>query len=263
MAAWNSELTVADAIESVLAQTLTDWELIVVSDGSTDGTDRTVASYAANDARIKHIRTAGQNGAAASRNLGLREARAPYAAILDSDDVALPTRLERQVELLDGRPEVGATSSQLLEFGRWGGPVLSYWPCDASGIRRRQSKHEMPIPHPSVTFRRSLVLAVGGYDERLKRAEDYGLLLKFSGLPVVLHCSPDPLVMYRTTRPVEYGYVLREGQWAQLARQILAGRDNNHLELRSTTRVLTDIRSTLRWLRRSMRESYRKPRSNG
>ena len=99
----------AEAIESVKAQTYGNWELLLVDDGSTDGSSE-VASQAAAAAsgRVRYLQHAGHRnlGMSASRNLGIEQARGEYVAFLDGDDVWLPEKLERQVALLEARPEI-------------------------------------------------------------------------------------------------------------------------------------------------------------
>ena len=97
--AYNRERYLADAVDSVLAQTFTDFELLIVDDGSRDRTVEIAKSY--RDPRIRLVRHERNRGVAAARNTGVAEARGAYVAFLDSDDVAYPDRLARQVAFLD------------------------------------------------------------------------------------------------------------------------------------------------------------------
>jgi len=101
MPAHNAVRFIGAAIESVLAQTHADWELIVVDDASTDGTSNRARAYAERDARVRYISTTHNVGVAGARNLGLEMARGRYIAFLDSDDLWFPRKLELQVEFLD------------------------------------------------------------------------------------------------------------------------------------------------------------------
>ena len=107
MPSWNTGAFIAESIRSVLAQTYSNWELIVVDDGSTDNTDEVVASFS--DPRIKYFKNPRNVGAALTRNRALREARGEWMAFLDSDDLWAPEKLERQ-----------------LAFMKDGGHVFSY-----------------------------------------------------------------------------------------------------------------------------------------
>lgn len=100
MPAFNAQAYIEEAIRSVLAQTVTDWELLVLDDGSTDGTRDTVAALAAEDPRIRLLPNWENMGAARTRNRGLELCAGQYVALLDSDDVWYPTKLEAQLALL-------------------------------------------------------------------------------------------------------------------------------------------------------------------
>ena len=98
MPTYNCGAFISESIDSVLAQTYTDWELIIVDDCSTDDTDRIVGSY--HDRRIRYIRNAQNMGAALTRNRALREARGRYIAFLDADDLWAPDKLSRQIAFM-------------------------------------------------------------------------------------------------------------------------------------------------------------------
>src|SRR5215204_4174429 len=106
----NSEEFIGEAIESVLGQTYENVELLFVDDGSTDGSTQIALQYAERfPEKVRYLEHAGHEnrGAAASRNLGIREARGEYIALLDSDDVWLKRKLEEQVGILQAHPEAG------------------------------------------------------------------------------------------------------------------------------------------------------------
>lgn len=95
MPSWNTEKHIAKSIQSVLAQTYENWELIIVDDCSTDNTDEIVAGF--DDLRIKYLKNIQNTGAALTRNRALREANGEWIAFLDSDDIWMPEKLEKQV----------------------------------------------------------------------------------------------------------------------------------------------------------------------
>lgn len=101
MPAFNAEATIVSAIKSVCAQTMTDWELIVIDDGSTDETCRIVRRMAREDARIRLLYNGENRGTAYSRNRGLALSRGAYVALLDSDDLWRPEKLARQIALAE------------------------------------------------------------------------------------------------------------------------------------------------------------------
>ena len=105
MPAHNAEHTIRASIESVRAQTYPEWELIVIDDGSTDGTAAIVEEYTQTDNRIRLVRNPACTGVGAARNRGGKEARHDYVAFLDSDDLWTPDRLERQMERVASCPD--------------------------------------------------------------------------------------------------------------------------------------------------------------
>lgn len=166
---------VRDAVESVLAQTYRDFELLVVDDASSDGTAEAVESYG--DPRTRVLRNDRNLGQVPSLNRGLREAAGEYVARLDADDVCLPRRLERQVAVLDSEPAValvGAWMDVVDERGRLWGKLRGHVR-DLPEFLFAILADRYPWGHPSVMFRREAVLALGGYDETLAPSEDKDL----------------------------------------------------------------------------------------
>ena len=120
----NEERFLEEAIESVLAQTYHDWELLLVDDGSTDRSSDIASDYARRCAgEIQHLEHEGHanRGMSASRNLGLRHAKGRFIAYLDGDDVWVPHKLDNQVTLLDGQPEAAMVYGPLLHWRTWPG----------------------------------------------------------------------------------------------------------------------------------------------
>ena len=99
MPSWNTERFIAETIKSVINQTYTNWELLIVDDCSTDKTDEIVASF--NDNRIKYFHNEKNSGAALTRNKALREAKGEWIAFLDSDDLWMPEKLEHQIDFMN------------------------------------------------------------------------------------------------------------------------------------------------------------------
>ena len=162
------------AITSILGQTMTDFELLVLDDGSTDGSDRMARSYP--DPRIRVIGNARQRGLTTTLNLGLREARAELIARQDADDVSAPSRLELQVAEMARRPDLallGAQAVMIDDAGRYAGDIARG--CDHDTIRW-ELLFDNAFVHSSVMFRRSVVVdALGGYDEGFRYCQDYEL----------------------------------------------------------------------------------------
>ncbi len=192
-----------DAIQSVLGQTFTDWELLLVDDGSTDGSNRTAIEFSARDARIRNItRTGGKNlGPAVARNLGLRHARAEFVALQDADDAWRPEKLSQQVELARAHRQAAMIFGRSLYWHSWNpadhepDSVPDLAPGDHLYAAPELWKLSYPFgkfgaPCPSdLLIRRSAMEAVEGFDEcfdhRYPTYEDIALLSKmFLNFPV-------------------------------------------------------------------------------
>ncbi len=185
-AAWISR-----AIASVLAQTLADLELVVVDDGSTDATPPLLS--AVRDPRLVVERQA-RAGLAVALNRALGRARAPLIARLDADDVALPTRLERQRAFLQAHPEVGVLGTAARVVDESDRDVeITRPPEDDRAIRRALIRRN-PFVHSSVMLRRALVSSVGGYDVSFAVAQDYDLWLRLSAITRMANLA-EPLVI--------------------------------------------------------------------
>ena len=204
MAAHNSAATIAESIESVRLQTRSDWELIVVDDGSRDATAEVGEGF--DDPRIRVVREADNRGPAAARNRGISLARAPVVCTLDSDDLMLPQFLETMASTLNSAPEasVAFTDAWVLD--------------DATGrVRKSSAMASAKPPEPasadtqtflvellrrnfvftSVAARRESLLAVGGYDERLWIDEDWELWLRLAAAGFRFARVPRLLAVYR------------------------------------------------------------------
>ena len=120
---YNVEPYVADALTSIQSQTFSDIEIVVVDDGSTDGTLRIVEQFASTDGRIKVVRSTRNQGLSAALNLGLTYCRAPFIARMDGDDIALPERLEKQLNFLEQTPGVALVGCASIQIDQSGRPI--------------------------------------------------------------------------------------------------------------------------------------------
>jgi len=193
MSVWNGAPWVGEAIDSILTQTASDLELIVIDDGSTDRTPALLASV--RDPRLR-VEQQTRMGLTRSLNRAARLARAPLLARLDADDLAGPERLARQCAFLDAQPEVGLLGTAVREVDPSGREVrIVRPPADDRDLRRALIRRN-PFAHSSVMMRRSLLEQVGGYDEALAVAQDYDLWLRMSALTRMANL-PDSLVVRR------------------------------------------------------------------
>jgi glycosyltransferase involved in cell wall biosynthesis len=177
MPCWNRERFVADAIRSVLAQTFADFELIVVDDGSTDGSREVVASFS--DARL-HCLHREHRGISAAMNAGLAAARGRYLARLDSDDAWLPDLLETQVAVLDARPEIGLVYSRAECTDTDWKPLGMTWgyPLRFPNETLRSMVYNDCTCNITVVCRRECFDRAGNFDERLETSEDLDMWLR-------------------------------------------------------------------------------------
>jgi glycosyltransferase involved in cell wall biosynthesis len=179
---YNGARYLEEAVESIRADGFSDFEHVIVDDGSTDETPEIIARAAARDPRVVALRNETNRGIAAAANRGLAASRGEYVARLDSDDVSLPGRLGREVALLDERPDVALVS-------------MNYETMTAEGVVYARSRRDYPTEvveyllnfsnslggHSQVMFRRGVVEELGGYDESCRAALDYDLWARIVG----------------------------------------------------------------------------------
>lgn len=190
----DGERHLRESVESILGQSYRDFELLVVDDASTDSSRVIVESYG--DPRVRILHNEQKLGLTASLNRGMREARGRYVARQDADDVSDRNRLEHQIALLDGRPDVALVAShyrRIDDDGLHRGD--RFVPTEPLEIRWRLLFLNA-FAHSSVTFRREVVDAIGGYDERYRYAQDYDLWSRLARRHTVV-AAPEILVSYR------------------------------------------------------------------
>jgi len=195
---YNGEPYLAQAIQSIIAQTFVDWDLIVVDDGSSDASLAIAHDFAATDARI-HVIAAEHQGEVAARNLGARYATGDWIAVLDADDYAHPRRLEEQLAFAEAHPSVGviaAMARRVDAAGRDRG-LTRQGPTSIEAFRAvRASAGTVGVIHSSALIRRSLLNEVGGYPADYFMAADMALFnLRLA--PVTDIVAVDQPLVYR------------------------------------------------------------------
>ena len=167
---FNGAQYIAEAVESILRQTYTNFELLVINDGSTDNTQSILEGLAARDARVRVV-SRENRGLIATLNQGLALSNTDLVVRMDADDVALPNRLERQALFMAENPNVAVCGAGLVFY-------------ETGEEKRLPENHDAlqaltlfntPVFHPTVIMRKSSVLAVGGYSNNAPCAEDYDL----------------------------------------------------------------------------------------
>jgi len=199
MPTFNVEEYVEQAIESVLSQTYSNFELVIVDDGSTDKTPTILANCAKNDSRVK-VYYSEHAGRGKTRNSCLEYSQGKYIAICDSDDVSFPERFERQVMFLETNPNIGAVGAQLCSFNEE--PIFEKsrvvsWPVEAAEVAYSFRKGRMRIANCAGMIRSSLFKRYGNYNEQLNRGQDYDFFRRVSLQRIDLINLPEVLVFYR------------------------------------------------------------------
>ena len=197
MPAYNVEPYVEAAVASVLRQTFHDFELIIVDDGSTDGTHAAAARAAARDPRITLLQQKNR-GLSAARNTALRHSSAPVVALLDSDDLWAPAFLERQLAVLHSREGIAIVTGNAWNLGgRWDGkPARPYPDARPQPDLTAMLADELSVFVMSI-FRREVYETIGGFDETLPTNEDYDFWLRAALAGFTFARNDEPLAFYR------------------------------------------------------------------
>jgi GT2 family glycosyltransferase len=195
MSVRGGERFLAAAIESVLAQTLTDLELVVMDDGSSDSSPQILAAYASSDERVL-VHRHEHAGLATSLNRGIGHARSPLIARLDADDVARPRRLELQVAHLAQNSGVGLVGGAVAFIDDDGRRFAEARYPETDAEIRRAFASTTPFVHSAVTMRREAFDAVGGYRAAFPHAEDLDLWLRIGAVSELANLA-ETVVAYR------------------------------------------------------------------
>lgn len=199
MPAYNSAAYIAEAIESILAQTYPHFEFIIVDDGSTDNTWAIIQQYARRDARIVPLQMPQNSGASAARNAAIEHAQHEWIVAMDADDIARPHRIETLLDAAQNDPEVVVWGSYLTRINV-NGDILEEM---ALGVTSKEAFYALDrttqiieLFNPCAMFRRSVFMAVGGYDEGISLSEDSDLWDRMAEHgPIVI--IPQSLLLYR------------------------------------------------------------------
>lgn len=217
MSVYNGSQYLREAVDSILNQTRTDFEFIIIDDGSTDGTAAILDAYT--DPRIRVIRHQNQ-GLTKSLNLGIREAQGTYIARQDADDRSFPERLATQAEFLDSHPEIALVGSAVKVISSDGAELATFrHPTDSAEIVTTLRTYNC-FWHGSIMFRRDCFVELGGYDERFVTAQDYDMWLRFSERHQLANLQ-ESLYAYRfTADSVTVKRMVSQHRLAVLARRL-------------------------------------------
>ncbi|MFZ9546564.1 MAG: glycosyltransferase family 2 protein, partial [Ilumatobacteraceae bacterium] len=178
MTCYNAASTIEESVRSVLAQTFTDFELVLVDDLSSDNSISLIEKI--DDSRIKIKKLTTRHRRTKALNQGFNLCRGEYIAVLDADDIAEPTRFEKQVAVLDANQEIVGVGTWYVDIDPSKNEISRTALTTNSKEIRSNLAYENPLPHSSMMYRRELAQRVGGYNESYDYAQDYALWLALS-----------------------------------------------------------------------------------
>lgn len=197
MATRNDQGFIKGAIASILNQTESDFEFIIINDASTDDTPKIINEFAKLDQRIKIINNKTQLNLAGSLNEGLNIAKGKYIARMDGDDFCAPERFEKQLTFLKNNPEIGCVGTRAKHISKDGNKDLGIWMGYLThGLLTWHLLFEPVLLHPSIIIKKELLDIIGGYDDSYFRLEDVDLCTKLIQVTKIANI-PEALVSYR------------------------------------------------------------------
>ena len=217
---YNAEAYVREAVESILAQSFTDFECIIINDGSTDGSGAILRELAARDTRIVLVEQPNE-GLVSALNKGLEMARADLIARMDADDVSMPERFALQHTRMVQEPELAVLGSFMRTINKAGIIIRLHddFPLTPIQTARYVDRSDFPVAHSAVMMRRDAVLKAGGYRKAFPHAEDYELWLRMIDLGSAIANLPKPLLNRRW-----HGANVTEVHWEANRRSITLAR---------------------------------------
>ena len=194
MPVWNAGKYIEEAIRSILDQTFTNFELLIINDGSTDNTINEIQKF--RDARVRLINNE-HNGIAIALNKGLQQAKGIYIARFDADDICLPQRLEKQVSFLDKNIQYVLTGGDAEYISETGEHLFDFYSQGYSMEEIMNSiYHSCPFIHSSVMYRKEAVIKAGGYPEDAYYFEDHLLWIRLANYGFFCN-MPEQLIKVR------------------------------------------------------------------
>lgn len=232
MPAYNAAVYIREAIESVLAQTYKDFELLIINDGSTDDTEAIIRSYT--DARIR-VLSHSNIGLVGTLNRGLKEAQGKWIARFDADDVCYPNRLQVQYDFMQRHPEYQVVGSAADYIDVDGYHLFTQEPAAFSNSQLQHLKYSVcPFIHSTVLYKKDVVLNNGGYNELAYTFEDHFLWLqilkeqKACNLPEALikvRLNPESVTIDEKWRPRKFLHI----KYTALKKRNITQRDSDRL----------------------------------
>ena len=237
--AYNVSAYIRQAVDSALGQTVADLEVIVIDDGSSDATIEQLAGIS--DPRLRVFRRR-HAGVSISRNLAIRLARASNIGFLDGDDIWLPTKTEKQLKILETRPQIDLTFSFSRTIDSSGRDYGLPLPRSAATVSFRSLLRENPIrTASSVLVRREALLRAGPFDPKLSGCEDHDMWLRIARRrPNNFCCLPEVLTLYRRrSNQLTANWRALEISWVRMfdKTRICANREVRDAEAQARSRI--------------------------
>lgn len=211
MSVKNGEKDLDRSIKTIQAQTMTDWELIVCDDGSTDNTLSVLKQYAADDHRIIVLHNDISQGSAQGRNVCIERARSNFLAIHDADDSSHPERFEKQYKFMQEHPEYTIVGTAHYNMFSDGTKILTVHEEHPDAMSQVKGGKFM---HPSFMIRKDELAKVGNYtaNKYTLRSQDYHMVMKVLGAGMKMYNMPEPLYNYTA----DEGAKMRSRNWKRV-----------------------------------------------
>jgi len=197
MSAYNCESFLKQALDSIMNQSYTEFELILIDDASTDSTKIIIQNFAGKYSRISAIYNDVNQGLTANLNTAISLAKGEYIARMDADDISLPSRIQKQIKFLDEHPEIDLVGSAAYDINEYGEEIQ---------LRQSPNLHDdiiallpkaNPITHSTVMFRKESFASIGYYNEAYRTTQDYDMWFRAAGKGLKFHNLQEILLKYR------------------------------------------------------------------
>lgn len=174
----NSELYLAETLDSIFEQTFTNFELIIIDDCSTDNTREIIKEYTNNNKKCQVYHNSSNQGLTKNLNFGIRYARGRYIARMDADDICAKDRLYIQYSFLENNSDISVVGSWVQFIDKFGTITGFFQPPTTDSLIKWELLFQNPLVHPSIMFRKEIIERFGNYDEKCYCSQDYELWIR-------------------------------------------------------------------------------------
>ena len=243
MSVYNGEYYLRDAIDSIICQTFTDYEFIIINDGSKDRTKELLETYSDPRIRLYHQENIGLTR---SLNKGLKMAKGRYIARQDADDISLPERLSHQVKYLDENHDIGLVGTHVAFIDKKGRQI-SVWKTPTNNDQiKRTFRNRNSFCHGTVMFRKKCIKKVGYYREKILYAQDYDYWVRISEHYKAANLEKILYKNRRTSGSISRNNLSKQLNFHLLIQQLMKEREENgydSLELIDTDNVISELKT--------------------